>query len=278
MSTRKVPSSSMVTVTPEMAKNWLDTVNTHNRTVRDTTIQTYARDMEHGNWLQTGEPIKFSVKGVLLDGQQRLAAMVRSNVTLELFAVWDLSLEAQAFMDTGRKRTAANMLELAGEKDSAVLASAAKLALGVESGLPKPSAYEATHAEVANYVKAHPELRRAVEVTRPFARRTDCGPSVVAYTYYELARLGDLMEAYDFWFSVGENIAKYPGDPALALKRFFTEARRNHRTLTLNQRLSAIYRAWNVRVAGMELRSIRTQANGKDILIPKLRPTMDKKD
>lgn len=272
MNARKTPTVTLVTVTPEMAKHWLDTTNTHNRKIRDTTVQTYARDMERGNWRQTGEPIKFSSKGVLEDGGQRLSAIVKSNVTLPLFVVWDLTPEAQAFMDSGRKRTAANMLELAGEKDAATLASAVKIALGVASGNAKPGSYEATHAEVADYLEKNPDIRRAVEVTRPFARRTDCGPSVVAYTYAEFAKL-DVMEAYDFWFAVGESLAKYPGDPALALKRFFTDARRNRKTLTLNHRLSAIYRAWNMRVEHLELRSIRTQANGKDIAIPRIRPT-----
>lgn len=271
MTTRnKTPNTSLMTVTPEMAKHWLETANTHNRPIRDTTVQTYARDMAAGHWRQTGEAIKFSTKGVLEDGGQRLAAIVRSNVSLELFVVWDLLPEAQDFMDTGRKRTPANMLHLAGYSDASTLAAAAKLAIGVLSGNPKPGSYEATHAEIAGFVKAHPDLQRAVEVTRPFARRTDCGPSVVAYTYYELAKL-DKFEAHDFWYHVAESIAKYPGDPALALKRFFTDARRNRKTLTFNQRLSAIYRTWNARVAHLELRGIRTQANGKDIAIPKLR-------
>lgn len=269
----KTPNTSKdpIMVTPEMAKHWLETANTHNRKIRDTTVQTYARDMEHGNWRQTGEPIKFSTKGVLEDGGQRLAAIVKSNVSLPLFVVWDLPPEAQDFMDTGRKRTAANMLELKGEKDHTTLAAAAKIALGVLSGNPKPQSYEATHAEIAEYVDKNPDLRRAVELTRPFARRTDCGPAVVAYTYAELAKV-DKFEAHDFWYHVAENIARYPGDPALALKRFFTDARRNRKTLTLHQRLSAIYRAWNVRTEGMELRSIRTQAGGKDIGIPRIRP------
>lgn len=272
MNASKKPSTTLMMVTPEMAKHWLDTTNTNNRRIRDTTVQVYSRDMEHGQWRLTGETIKFSAKGVLLDGQQRLAAIVKSNVAVQMFVTWDLTPESQMFMDTGRKRTAANMLELNGERDAATLAASTKIALGVASGNPKPGAFEATHAEVFEYVKAHPELRRAVEVTRPFSRRTDCSPSVVAYTYAELAKV-DTLEAYDFWFSVGENIAKYPGDPALALKRFFTDARRNRKKLTLNQKLSAIYRAWNVRVEGLELRSIRTQANYKDIAIPRIRPT-----
>lgn len=276
MTVRKAnPNTTLVTVTPTMAKNWLDTKNTHNRKIRDTTVQTYARDMAAGNWRQTGEPIKFSVTDVLLDGAQRLSAVVKTNVTLPLFIVTGLPDESQDFMDSGRKRTAANMLELAGEKDASTLSAAIKLAIGVLSGNAKPGSYEATHAEIAGFLNTHPEMRRAVEVTRQFSRRTDCAPAVVAYTYYELAKI-DVLEAYDFWFSVGENIAKYPGDPALALKRFFTDARRNRRTLTLNQRLSAIYRAWNSRCVGLELRAIRMQANGKDIQIP--RPRSPKKD
>lgn len=266
----KKPNTSLVDVTPEMAKHWLETANLSNRRVRDMDVQTLARDMEAGNWRQTGEPIKFSDKGLLLDGQHRLNAIVRSNVTLPMFVVWDLAPEAQVAMDTGRKRSAANMLELAGEKDSATLAAAAKLAMGVESGSLKPGTHEVTHAEIADYIEQHPELRRACEVTRSFARRTDCGPAVVAYTYAELAKI-DLLEAFNFWTAAAESVGRYPGDPALALKRFFTDHRRNRKHLSAYQRLSAIYRAWNASCKGVELRTIRTQSDGKDITIPKLR-------
>jgi hypothetical protein len=263
----KTPNMSLVEVTPEMAKHWLDTANLSNRRLRDADVKTMVRDMAAGHWRQTGEPLKFSNKGVLLDGQHRLTAIVDSGKTLPFFVAWDLAPEAQTAMDSGRKRTAANMLELVGEKDPGTLAAAAKLAMGVESGSLKPGSYEVTHAEVAAYIAEHPELRRACEVTRSFARRTDCGPAVVAYTYAVLAKI-DVMEAYNFWSAAAENIARFPGDPALALKRFFSDHRRNHKSLSVQQRLSAIYRAWNANCRGVELRAIRTQANGKDIAIP----------
>ena len=45
----------------------------------------YVRDMKGGNWLVgTGETIKFTSDGVLIDGQQRLSSVIRAGVPVYL--------------------------------------------------------------------------------------------------------------------------------------------------------------------------------------------------
>lgn len=70
------------TITPKIAAEYL-TRNTSNRNRRPTRIQQYARDMGSGNWPVTGESIKFSETGDLLDGQHRLVACVLSGVSFQ---------------------------------------------------------------------------------------------------------------------------------------------------------------------------------------------------
>ena len=55
-------------VTAEVAAAWLG-ANTRNRGLRHARIDQYAEDMKAGRWHPTGETIKFSVSGRLLDGQ-----------------------------------------------------------------------------------------------------------------------------------------------------------------------------------------------------------------
>ena len=49
----------LVTVTPDMAHDWLG-FNTHNRPIRSRTIAAYAADMTAGSWQWNGESIKFA--------------------------------------------------------------------------------------------------------------------------------------------------------------------------------------------------------------------------
>lgn len=78
----------VVTVTPQMAKMWLDLHNTDNfRKPTNSSIDQYAEDMRDGRWQLNGESIVFSDDGVLLNGQNRLYACVRSQANVHINVV-----------------------------------------------------------------------------------------------------------------------------------------------------------------------------------------------
>ncbi len=64
-------------VTPEQAQTWLATKK-RNRRQSPFVIRRYARMMEEGDWkASTNESIAFNHEGQLIDGEQRLAAVIR---------------------------------------------------------------------------------------------------------------------------------------------------------------------------------------------------------
>lgn len=262
------PSASVVFVTPDMAERWLE-ANTRNRNLNEKVVRTYVRDMISGAWLLTGEGIKFATDGSLLDGQHRLTAIVRAGVTVPMFVMRGVSPEAQRVMDTGKKRTAADALSVLGEQNPAQLAATVRLALGVESGFADPGNFDPTHTEVQDFVLAHPEIRSAVHFIRPLVRRTDCPPSVAAYTYWVLSGI-DTFEAANFWVAMAEKVGLNSGDPVIALSNRFAEVRRIRQTLSKSVYLSLVYRAWNARRKGQEMRMIRVNSpTGGVVPIPK---------
>lgn len=252
------PNSSIVFISPDMAARWLKK-NTRNRRLRPADVTRYSRDMTAGNWHLTGESIKFATDGTLLDGQHRLAAIVKSGATVPMEVHRNISPEAQAVMDTGRKRTASDALSLAGESRSSLLAAAARLGLGVESGMPDPGRYEASHSEIAAYIDANPGLRYACDFAGQVSRKTDCPPAVVAHTFHEMSKL-DTFAAGQFWLAASEKVGLTSGDPVIALTNRFAEARRNRERLSKRIYLSLIYRAWNARRAGKTMRFIRVNS------------------
>jgi hypothetical protein len=264
------PTASVVFVTPDMAKRWLK-LNTHNRKVRDADVRRYARDMASGDWSLTGEAVKFDAAGTLLDGQHRLAAIVLSGATVPLFVIRGVDSEAQAHMDTGRKRTASDVLSLSGETHSSLLAATARLALGVNLGGSNIGRYEASHAEITEFVNDNPGLRYAVDFIRQYARRTDCPPAIAAYAFWRMARI-DTMEAGQFWMAAADKIGLRQGDPTIALTNRLAEARRNRQRLSKEAYLSLIFRAWNARRAGKSLSLLRVNSSAGGIVpIPDLR-------
>lgn len=253
------PSASVIFVTPDMAERWLKLNNRQNRKLNEKVIKAYARDMGSGAWLLTGEGIKFSTEGDLLDGQHRLVAIVRTGVTVPMFVMRGVAPEAQTVMDTGRKRTAADDLSIHGERFSSTLAATIKLALGIEANVSDPNKYEPTHTEIRDFLNAHPEIRSAVEFTRQLARRADCPPAVAAYSYYVLGKI-DLFQAANFWVALADKVELKSGDPVIALANRFAEMRRNRQVMPKLVYLSLIYRTWNARRKGQEMRMIRVNS------------------
>ncbi len=104
------PESTIELVTPEMARNWLDG-KTHNRNVRDTKVMEYALDMENGLW-HVAASLVFNVEGQLVDGQHRLEAVALYGEPVPFNIVRNAVPEAILAVDTGLKRTLADVLRM----------------------------------------------------------------------------------------------------------------------------------------------------------------------
>lgn len=264
------PTASFVAVTPEMAARWLAR-NTRNRTIRKSDLDRYKRDIATGRWHMEGSPLRFAPDGTLLDGQHRLTAIVETGATLTLLVVRGIAVEAQNVMDTGRKRTAADALAINGHKNSAAEAAVARIVIEVETNhLDSAGNYDISHEEIAATIDANPDISTAIEFTKPLARRTDCPPAMVAYTYLVMCRI-DPVAAAEFWVGMADKIGLREGDPVIALSNRFAEARRNRERINRRTHLSMIYRAWNARRKGDSLRYLRINSNGSLIPIPKPR-------
>lgn len=89
-------------ITPEIAVEMLKKNTNNYRRVTETRVNQYARKMELGFWQENGEPIQFSKDGELLNGQHRLAAIIKSNTTQRMVVVYDV--DADVF-DSGKNRS-----------------------------------------------------------------------------------------------------------------------------------------------------------------------------
>jgi hypothetical protein len=103
-----------MTITPAMAANWLENANTRNRPISDAVVARYARDMKGGHWQLSHQGIAFDPHGVLLDGQQRLWAVVEANVPVEMYVWFNLSPDTLMIIDGGHSRSLVDHLRLGG--------------------------------------------------------------------------------------------------------------------------------------------------------------------
>lgn len=102
---------SIVKITPEVAKEYLEKNTDNYRKYNQRTVDKYADDMKHGLWQENGMPIVFSKDGKLADGQHRLMAIVKSGATIETLVVED---SMASFFDCHKKRTTKDTLKANG--------------------------------------------------------------------------------------------------------------------------------------------------------------------
>lgn len=105
-------------ITPAVATKLIQS-NTHNRKISQPVLLRYVADMLNGRWKQdTGETIKISKKGRILDGQHRLHAVVKSGVSNYFYITTGLDEDVFDVIDTGKSRNAADAFTIADIKNS----------------------------------------------------------------------------------------------------------------------------------------------------------------
>lgn len=255
----------VVEVDPTTASAWLQH-NTHNRSMREDAVSALARDMAAGRWQYTGESVKFSTSGRLLDGQHRLAAIVQAKVAVPILVVPGLPDEAQDVMDTGAKRTASDVLDLAGELNPTLLAAAVRLAIIYERGNLTGRIQQVTHSEVLGWLSANPAIRDAVAAARNFAAIPLSG-AMIAFGLWRL-RLVDREAADEFFTDLAQMRTEGKGDPRAALLQRLNAARSSRENLTRPAQVSLLFRAWNAVRRGQPVTLLKVAYSGGAVDIP----------
>lgn len=252
-------TAEVVTVTPKLAGEWL-AANKKNRNIAQNTVDLYARDMAANEWHFTGEPIKFDANGDLIDGQHRLMAVLRSGKTISFLVVRGLVGSAQDFMDSGKKRSAADMLQLRGHANSTLLASTARFGLIIESGV-RVAGQSVSKSEIGAYLDANPDLVDVVSHASSAAKYMPFSPTALAYSWLLLNRV-DSLEAAAFFDSLANNATKGKGDPRNTLLRRMNSAKRADERLRPDDQVQFIVRAWNAHRKGADLHILKVRADG----------------
>jgi hypothetical protein len=110
---KKKPYGQVLTITPEMAAEWLES-SSGNRKIALSEIKAMARDMDSGDFDLNGDMLRFDWNRRFRDGHKRLRACVESGRPFESFVAFDLDPKVFRTVDIGTPRTGAQTL-LGGE-------------------------------------------------------------------------------------------------------------------------------------------------------------------
>lgn len=245
------------TITPKQAETYLDH-NTINRSLNQKRVKALAKAIERDEWMLTGDPIRFDSDGRLIDGQHRLHACLVSALPIKSLVIRGLDPAVFKVIDTGKSRTAGDVLSIMGYASGARLAVAAKVYYGLAVGYPlsiiNKSYNGLTNAQTIKVVEATPGLvERVRQFHSPDFRLVRCGPRAIYTAVAEATYQGVPGKAASFWEGVISGVGLQKGDPALALRDKMLRAR----TLDVKpqhwQWVGWIVAAWNAHLDGRKV-------------------------
>lgn len=188
VSARSFNNAYIVDVTPELAKAWLD-AGRFNRTVNYETVERYVRQIQSGLWRRTHQGVAFTRENILIDGQHRLLAVMRTGVTVPMLVFVDEPIENFTFIDCGRNRSNLDMLRL-GQRDNTLSTLHSSTLKAFLAGRGCQVANRWTSAElIPEYDKHQIAINFAVDIFRGVKDKKINDPTVrgvLARAYYHV--------------------------------------------------------------------------------------------
>jgi hypothetical protein len=246
-------NSRVIEFSPKLSEYVLTNLNPSNRPTKPAKIKKYAADLADGMWGLTGDTIKFGTDGFLKDGQNRLAASVRTGRPLTTHVVFGINPQLFARMDIGKNRSGADVLFIAGVSYANHVAAAVRWLMILTSDDPADRGAQFSNEDLlAAYRDRFDAVRLEHSIQTALAVRRTCyhpvGPlAALHYIFSERdARKADAF--FDEW-ATGR--AKKIRAPSRYLQKRLVEiAAASNNRVHENVRNALIIKAWNAYLAG----------------------------
>ncbi len=242
-------TSRILEIDPATAAEILSERNQGNRPPKPNKVQQFAADMANGRWGLTGDTLKFAPDGRLLDGQNRLAASVRSNAPFKTHVVFGIDPALFGRMDISKPRNAADVLHIAGYKYASTLASALRWVHLLDTNPYNRETLQPDFVlELArsSYPDIEDVIRYGREINRQFAHPAGQAAALM-YKFFKSDQ-NKAEEFFQAWIK-GQRSGKYQIIDTMQALLHAQKANNNGRIHELT-RAAVIVKAWNIFMAG----------------------------
>jgi hypothetical protein len=246
--------------------------NKENRRIDRAVVERYADAMRRGEWQLSHQGIAIDREGNLLDGQHRLNAIIKANLTVPMLVVTGVERRVFSVLDTGKRRSAADTLRLHGAVDPNHVAAALRyvhLFRTIPHGHWGGTTSRLTNDQIVELFLANPQMKECVRDSRQLSVSTGIIMSAAAAAIY-LTRQAAPTADWANWndgLLTGANLSL--GDPRLAFRNFFanTRAQSGKRRADAQEHMAIYIRGWNYWVQG-ETRKYLQYRSGDPMPMP----------
>lgn len=248
-------------ISPIQAQRYLEH-NKKNRRLNEGVVNFYLDQMRKDQWLPTGDTIKFAINGDLLDGQHRLAAIAKHTEPVDVFVAENIEPEAFKVIDTGKSRSAGDVVRMTGMKNAYTVAGTVRAILLYKLGRyysanKKKEAKGVSNTDILEFIDKHPRVGEIVVYVQNLCYQFPYVPaSGLAMLYYVLSAKNQT-KADTFFGKYGTGIDLSERSPIKGLRDRLMRDPQNKTKLTYRDKLALVIFAWNAYLKGKELGIIK---------------------
>lgn len=254
-----------VSVTPDLARQWLKERNDSNRKFRQANFKFLKDQMLTGQFQpRNGQSILFSQSGRLLDGQHRLKAIVESNKTYLLDIKTNVPDEAFTTIDTGAKRSIGDIFDTKGIAKSSGVANSVNMYLKFSKNpLNMRSGVASVGFTVKDALEAYEEnshlfqemFATATKFTSKFAAiPVTSVASLMVYTSLHSQYKDRAME--EFWKPLFTGAGMSPQVNVLHNRLIHSMNKKTEKT-TIFAKVAWVVKSYNYHFRGMQITTLR---------------------
>lgn len=257
-------TSEIITISPDMAAAFLEK-NADNRNVVRGAVDAYARDMLVGRWHLSGAAIAFDKNHRLIDGQHRLHACIRADVPFQTIVLYGIDPVAKDVIDTGRGRSVADVLAMAGDRWVTQKVAVARWVLALKAGDAHPfqrGGYRRwTMQEQLAVMRDHPMIGASIAYCHGTKGASISSLSAIHYLATNVMGVGTTANDFADVFKTG--VPSKVGCPAHKCRERFIQAGGTHDRFSSGVKCVGLVHAWNMFAAGDTVEVFRIPKTAK---------------
>ena len=252
-----------ICITPKIAAEILRN-NPLNRPLKRHHVDFLAKEILNGNWKFNGDAIRITNDNRLLDGQHRLAAVVKANMAINTILIDDLDPDVFNTIDCGIKRNAGDMLAIRGEKNSRNNAAALFL---VGAILEKNGNLYAMHgwgkssnSEILKLYDLYPDINQSFIKWGSISKGIVPLSVSTAMHYLFSRKHRDKADEFFSLLESGEGLES--GNPILLLRKRLIENACAKSKINKRYMAALFVKAWNCWITNKQMHTLRFRESG----------------
>jgi len=241
-------TAKVETITRETAQEYLGKDKGNNRPLSLPHVLELIGKQKRGEWKTNGDVIRFDTEGQLRDGQHRLKMVEQTGIPIEVVVVKNIDVDAFSTMDTGKKRSFADVLSIEHEDNARPLALTIQFVWKYLSRNLKLKI--GSYEEMIQLLKAHPEIRKSVKFYLGLKEPSGAPgfPPITMAAHYLFSRV-DKDKANDFIARYVNGLAADLTDPIHVIREQIIFSERQVRPIVSLQAFTLLVKAWNCYIA-----------------------------